>query len=46
MIGAPDRDGAADCLLSYDPQKTGDDIAEDLLATFRDLVETPFRLLV
>ena len=46
VIGAPDRDGAADCLLSYDPQKTGDDIAEDLLATFRDLVETPFRLLV
>ncbi len=46
VIGAPSGDGSADCLLSYDPQKTADDIAEEILATFRDLVETPFRLLV
>lgn len=46
VVGAPDGNGAADCLLSYDPTKIGDEAAENFLATFRDLVETPFRLLV
>jgi hypothetical protein len=46
VIGAPERDGSADCLLSYDPTTLGDDVAEDYLAAFRDLVETPLRLLV
>lgn len=46
VVGAPEKDGSADCLLSYDPTRLGDDAAEDYLATFRDLVEAPFRLLV
>lgn len=46
VIGAPEPDGAADCLLSYDPTEVADDAAEDFLVSFRELVETPFRLLV
>jgi hypothetical protein len=46
VVGAPDSQGRADCLLSYDPAKLGDCDAEDYLAAFRDLVEAPFRLLV
>ena len=46
VVGAPDSQGRADCLLSYDPAKLGDGDAEDYLAAFRDLVEAPFRLLV
>lgn len=46
VIGAPEKDGFADCLLSYDPTTLGDDLAGDYLAAFRDLVETPLRLLV
>ena len=46
VVGAPDSQGCADCLLSYDPAKLGDGAAEDYLASFRDLVEAPFRLLV
>jgi pyruvate dehydrogenase E2 component (dihydrolipoamide acetyltransferase) len=46
VVGAPDKDAGADCLLSYDPARIGDDDAEGWLAAFRELVETPFRLLV
>ena len=46
VIGSPEKDGSADCLLSYDPLQVGDDAAEQYLSTFRDLVEAPFRLLV
>jgi hypothetical protein len=46
VIGSPSKDGSADCLLSYDPLKVGDDAAEHYLSAFRDLVEAPFRLLV
>jgi pyruvate/2-oxoglutarate dehydrogenase complex dihydrolipoamide acyltransferase (E2) component len=46
VVGAAEKDGSADCLLSYDPAKIGDDQAEEFLVTFRSLVETPFRLLV
>ena len=46
VVGAPDNEGCADCLLSYDPARIGDGAAEDYLASFRDLVEAPFRLLV
>lgn len=46
VVGASEKDGSAECLLSYDPSRVGDEDAEEFLATFRDLVETPFRLLV
>jgi pyruvate/2-oxoglutarate dehydrogenase complex dihydrolipoamide acyltransferase (E2) component len=46
VIGTAEADGAADCLLSYDPAAVADDAAEDFLVSFRELVETPFRLLV
>jgi e3 binding domain len=46
VVGAPDKNGIADCLLSYDPAKVSDEHAETWLAAFRDLVEAPFRLLV
>jgi pyruvate dehydrogenase E2 component (dihydrolipoamide acetyltransferase) len=46
VVGAPGKDGSTDCLLSYDPARLGDQDAESCLAAFRDLVETPFRLLV
>lgn len=45
VVGA-EKDGSAECLLSYDPAGISDEDAEEFLATFRDLVETPFRLLV
>ena len=46
VVGAPDKHGTADCLLSYDPARMSDQDAESCLANFRDLVEAPFRLLV
>lgn len=46
VVGAPDKEGGADCLLSYDPARIVDDRAEEYLAVFKDLVETPLRLLV
>jgi pyruvate/2-oxoglutarate dehydrogenase complex dihydrolipoamide acyltransferase (E2) component len=46
VIGAGEKDGSAECLLSYDPARIGDEDAEEFLGVFRDLVETPFRLLV
>src|SRR5262249_41802129 len=46
VVGSSDKDGTADCLLSYDPAKVSDEDAETCLAIFRDLVEAPFRLLV
>ncbi|MDW6024013.1 E3 binding domain-containing protein [Mesorhizobium sp. BAC0120] len=46
VVGAPDKHGTADCLLTYDPARISDQDAESCLANFRDLVEAPFRLLV
>ncbi|MFI0844940.1 E3 binding domain-containing protein [Mesorhizobium sp. IMUNJ 23232] len=46
VIGAEENDGSAECLLSYDPARISDEDAEEFLGVFRDLVETPFRLLV
>jgi hypothetical protein len=46
VVGASDKHGIADCLLSYDPARISDEDAESSLANFRDLVEAPFRLLV
>lgn len=46
VVGAPDRSGGADCLLAYDAGRIADEDAESALASFRDLVETPLRLLV
>jgi pyruvate dehydrogenase E2 component (dihydrolipoamide acetyltransferase) len=46
VIGASQNDGTADCLLSYDPTRIDDEEAENFLVAFRDLVETPYRLLV
>lgn len=46
VVGVPDTDGTADCLLSYDPARLGDAAAEGYLGAFADLVETPLRLLV
>ncbi|MEQ1951166.1 E3 binding domain-containing protein [Mesorhizobium yinganensis] len=46
VIGAEEKDGFAECLLGYDPARVDDESAEEFLAEFRDLVETPFRLLV
>ncbi|WP_442578846.1 E3 binding domain-containing protein [Mesorhizobium sp. ASY16-5R] len=46
VVGAGEKDGSAECLLSYDPSRVGDEDAEEFLGVFRDLVETPFRLLV
>jgi pyruvate dehydrogenase E2 component (dihydrolipoamide acetyltransferase) len=46
VIGAGEKDGSGECLLSYDPVRISDEDAEEFLGVFRDLVETPFRLLV
>ncbi|MDQ6435367.1 E3 binding domain-containing protein [Mesorhizobium sp. LHD-90] len=46
VVGAVEKDGGAECLLSYDADTVPDDKAEEFLVGFRDLVETPLRLLV
>ena len=46
VVGAADRDGGADCLLSFDPDHIHESAAEDFVLAFRELVESPFRLLV
>lgn len=46
IVGAPGGDGIAECLLSYDPERIGDDAAADFLDSLRGLLETPLRILV
>ena len=46
VVGVADRDGGADCLLSFDPDHIHESAAEDFVLAFRELVESPFRLLV
>ena len=46
VVGVADRDGGADCLLSFDPDHIHESAAEDFVLAFMELVESPFRLLV
>jgi hypothetical protein len=45
IVSAGDNAAAAECLLCFDAETRGEDAAADLLARFRDGLETPLRLL-